>query len=134
MLVLWLLHNGLVLGARNAVKREPVAVGNTTVVNTETMCELLRKIAEGEAVRGAVSDLTEVEDLFTGFGVPYLGAAVERGRGHTTAIGREDGRRHRASAISTSTQSVVTRGLLKSAAYSNTLLRAASDALSRARK
>jgi transposase len=34
-----------VLGAWNAVKRELVAVTNTTVVNTETMCELLRKIA-----------------------------------------------------------------------------------------
>ena len=34
-----------VLGAWNAVTRELVAVTNTTVVNTETMCELLRKIA-----------------------------------------------------------------------------------------
>ncbi len=34
-----------VLGAWNAVKRELIAVTNTTVVNTETMCELLRKIA-----------------------------------------------------------------------------------------
>jgi transposase len=34
-----------VLGARNAVTRELIAVTNTTVVNTETMCELLRKIA-----------------------------------------------------------------------------------------
>jgi transposase len=34
-----------VLGAWNAVSRELVAVTNTTVVNTETMCELLRKIA-----------------------------------------------------------------------------------------
>jgi transposase len=34
-----------VLGAWNAVARELVAVTNTTVVNTETMCELLRKIA-----------------------------------------------------------------------------------------
>lgn len=34
-----------VLGAWNAVRRELVAVTNTTVVNTETMCELLRKIA-----------------------------------------------------------------------------------------
>jgi transposase len=33
------------LGAWNAVTRELVAVTNTTVVNTETMCELLRKIA-----------------------------------------------------------------------------------------
>jgi len=34
-----------VLGAWNAVTRELIAVTNTTVVNTETMCELLRVIA-----------------------------------------------------------------------------------------
>ena len=34
-----------VLGAWNAVTRELVSVTNTTVVNTATMCELLRKIA-----------------------------------------------------------------------------------------
>jgi transposase len=34
-----------VLGAWNAVTRELIAVTNTTVVNTETLCELLRKIA-----------------------------------------------------------------------------------------
>lgn len=34
-----------VLGAWNAVTRELTYVANTTVVNTETMCELLRKIA-----------------------------------------------------------------------------------------
>ena len=34
-----------VLGAWNAVTRELIAVTNTTVVNTETMCELLRKTA-----------------------------------------------------------------------------------------
>ena len=34
-----------VLGACNAVTRELIAVTNTTVVNTETMCELMRKIA-----------------------------------------------------------------------------------------
>jgi len=34
-----------VLGAWNAVTRELVSVTNTTVVNTETMCELLWKIA-----------------------------------------------------------------------------------------
>ena len=33
-----------VLGAWNAVTRELIAVTNTTVVNTTTMCELLRKI------------------------------------------------------------------------------------------
>jgi len=34
-----------VLGAWNAVTRTLVSVTNTTVVNTDTMCELLRKIA-----------------------------------------------------------------------------------------
>jgi transposase len=34
-----------VLGAWNVITRELIAVTNTTVVNTETMCELLRKIA-----------------------------------------------------------------------------------------
>jgi transposase len=34
-----------VLGALDAVTRELIAVSNTTVVNTETMCELLRKLA-----------------------------------------------------------------------------------------
>jgi hypothetical protein len=34
-----------VLGAWNAVTRQLVSVTNTTVVNTETMCELMRKIA-----------------------------------------------------------------------------------------
>jgi transposase len=34
-----------VLGAWNAITRELIAVTNTTVVNTQTMCELLQKIA-----------------------------------------------------------------------------------------
>ncbi len=34
-----------VLGAWNAITRELISVTNTTVVNSETMCELLRKIA-----------------------------------------------------------------------------------------
>ncbi len=34
-----------VLGAWNALTRELIAITNTTVVNTETMCDLLRKIA-----------------------------------------------------------------------------------------
>jgi transposase len=34
-----------VLGAWNAITRQLIAVTNTTVVNTETMCELLRQIA-----------------------------------------------------------------------------------------
>jgi len=43
-----------VLGAWNAVTRELVSVTNTTVVNTETMCELLRKIA-GLALIGPIT-------------------------------------------------------------------------------
>jgi transposase len=39
-----------VLGAWNAITRELIAVTNTTVVNTQTMCELLRKIAAEELV------------------------------------------------------------------------------------
>jgi len=34
-----------VLGAWNAVSQQLIAVTNTTVVNTDTLCELLRKIA-----------------------------------------------------------------------------------------
>lgn len=47
-----------VLGAWNAVTRELIAVTNTTVVNTETMCELLRKIA----ARGLAGPITLVLD------------------------------------------------------------------------
>ena len=47
-----------VLGAWNAVTRELIAVTNTTVVNTETMCELLRKIA----TLGLVGPITLVLD------------------------------------------------------------------------
>jgi transposase len=47
-----------VLGAFNAVTRVLVAVTNTTVVNTETMCELLRKIA----TQGLVGPVTLVLD------------------------------------------------------------------------
>ena len=47
-----------VLGAWNAVTRKLVAVTNTTVVNTETMCELLRKVA----ARGLVGAITLVLD------------------------------------------------------------------------
>jgi transposase len=43
-----------VLGAIDAVSRELIAVTNTTVVNTETMCELLRKIA-GQGLVGPVT-------------------------------------------------------------------------------
>jgi transposase len=47
-----------VLGAFHAVTRELIAVSNTTVVNTETMCELLRKIA----AQGLVGPVTLVLD------------------------------------------------------------------------
>lgn len=47
-----------VLGAWNAMTRTLVAVTNTTVVNTETMCELLRAIA----AQGLVGPITLVLD------------------------------------------------------------------------
>jgi transposase len=47
-----------VLGAWNAVTRELITVTNTTVVNTATMCELLRKIA----ARGLSEPITLVLD------------------------------------------------------------------------
>jgi transposase len=43
-----------VLGAWDAVARRLIAVTNTTVVNTETMCELLRKIA-AEGLAGPIT-------------------------------------------------------------------------------
>jgi transposase len=43
-----------VLGAWNAVTRQLIAVTNTTVVNTETMCELLREIAT-QALAGPIT-------------------------------------------------------------------------------
>ena len=49
-------HN--VLGAWNAVSRRLTYVANTTVVNTETMCQLLRKIA----AEGLVGPITLVLD------------------------------------------------------------------------
>ena len=47
-----------VLGAWNAVTRELVTITNTTVVNTDTMCELLRAMA----ARGLVEPITLVLD------------------------------------------------------------------------
>ena len=47
-----------VLGAWNAVTRQLIAVTNTTVVNTETMSELLRKIAAS----GRTGPITLVRD------------------------------------------------------------------------
>jgi len=46
------------LGAWNAVPRELVAITNTTVVNSETMCDLLRAIA----ARGLTGPVTLVLD------------------------------------------------------------------------
>jgi transposase len=43
-----------VLGAWNAITRQLIAVTNTTVVNTDTMCELLRKIAD-EKLTGPIT-------------------------------------------------------------------------------
>ena len=43
-----------VLGAWDAVTRQLITVTNTTVVNTETMCELLRKLA-AQTLAGPVS-------------------------------------------------------------------------------
>ena len=47
-----------VLGAWNAVTRELVTITNTTVVSTETMCDLLRLVA----ARGLVGPVTLVLD------------------------------------------------------------------------
>jgi transposase len=47
-----------ILGAINAVSQELIAVTNTTVVNTATMCELLQKIA----THGLVGPVTLVLD------------------------------------------------------------------------
>jgi transposase len=47
-----------VLGAWNAVTRELVTITNTTVVNTDTMCDLLRAVA----ARGLVGPITMVLD------------------------------------------------------------------------
>ena len=47
-----------VLGAWNAVTREIVTITNTTVVNTDTMCDLLRAVA----ARGLVGPVTLVLD------------------------------------------------------------------------
>jgi transposase len=47
-----------VLGAWNAVTRELITITNTTVVNTDTMCELLRAVAS----RGLIGPVTMVLD------------------------------------------------------------------------
>jgi hypothetical protein len=43
-----------VLGAWNAISRQLISVTNTTVVNTDTMCELLRKLA-AEKLTGPIT-------------------------------------------------------------------------------
>ena len=69
-----------VLGAWNAVTRELVAVTNTTVVNTETMCQLLRKIA-GLGLTGPITLVLDnaryqrnavVQDWATELGITLL--------------------------------------------------------------
>lgn len=47
-----------VLGAWNAVTRELISITNTTVVNTDTMCQLLRTVA----ARGWIGPVTMVLD------------------------------------------------------------------------
>jgi hypothetical protein len=61
-----------VLGAWNAMTRELIAVTNTTVVNTETMCELLRKIAT-LGLTGPITPPTMLQRTL-------LGASLKRGR------------------------------------------------------
>lgn len=69
-----------VLGAWDAVARRLIAVTNTTVVNTETMCELLRKIA-GSGLSGPITLVLDnaryqrnaiVEALAKGLGIRLL--------------------------------------------------------------
>ncbi len=47
-----------VLGAWNACTRELISITNTTVVNTDTMCDLLRAVAD----RGLIGPITLVLD------------------------------------------------------------------------
>ena len=69
-----------VLGAWNAVTRELIAVTNTTVVNTATMCELLRKIA-AQGLSGSITLVLDnaryqrnavVQDLAKELGITLL--------------------------------------------------------------
>jgi len=69
-----------VLGAWNAVTRQLIAVTNTTVVNTETMCELLRKIA-AQGLSGPITLVLDnaryqrnavVQDLAKALGITLL--------------------------------------------------------------
>jgi hypothetical protein len=52
-----------VLGAWNAVTRQLLAVTNTTVVNTDTMCELLRKIAAAKLIKDRESACVVTNDI-----------------------------------------------------------------------
>jgi transposase len=69
-----------VLGAWNAITRQLLAVTNTTVVNTETMCELLRQLAAQNLV-GSITLVLDnaryqrnqvVEDLAAQLGLRLL--------------------------------------------------------------
>jgi transposase len=69
-----------VLGAWNAVTRQLIAVTNTTVVNTATMCELLRKIA-AQGLSGPITLVLDnaryqrnavVQDLAKALGITLL--------------------------------------------------------------
>lgn len=69
-----------VLGAWNAVTRKLIAVTNTTVVNTATMCELLRKIA-AQGLSGSITLVLDnaryqrnavVQDLAKELGITLL--------------------------------------------------------------
>ena len=55
-----------VLGAWNAVTRELIAVTNTTVVNTETISELLRKIAGSGLTLGSFGQNQPIKAAATG--------------------------------------------------------------------
>ena len=56
------------LGAWNGLTRELVAATNTTVVNTETICELLRKFAAS----GLTGPITVVQGPATRSGITLL--------------------------------------------------------------
>jgi transposase len=65
-----------VLGAWNAITRELTAVTNTTVVNTETMCELLRKIA-GLGLTGPITLVLDNARYQRNAAVQALAATLE---------------------------------------------------------
>ncbi len=61
-----------VLGAWNAVTRQLIAVTNTTVVNTQTMCELLRKVATSVLDNARYQRNAAVQTLAEELGVRLL--------------------------------------------------------------